>query len=316
MKNPTLYIGCDAHKSASVFCAIDEDGKTVWQGERPTTREGFESVKSRFGDYNAEIVLEACSFIWKLVDMLSQLGFQVFVCDPAKNPLVGKSRKKTDPEDARKLAELLRAGYLSYVYIPTEEQRRLRAIGRERHSLVRTRVRLLNQTHTSLYPHQVARRKRIIEAVSSEVELLDDEVSRHAMSNEEIQLVMTTPGLGEYGALLVIGEICTIRRFPRCAQYLAYCGLVPSVRQSGKSIRMGATRRDSNSRLRWIYVQAAWSAARWDPRLRAYFNRKAKEKGKKKAIVAVARKLASYNYWMLTKRVTYQELVSAVKVIG
>lgn len=315
MMDPTIYIGCDAHKSVSVFCAIDTDGNTVWQGERPTTREGFESIKNKFSGYEIKLVLEALGFVWKIVDMLSELGIETYVCNPNKNPLVGFSRKKTDPEDARKLAELLRVGYLRCIYIPTAKQREFRVLARERNSMVRTRVRFINQRKSADYDHQVKRRERLIVAISEEIKLLEGEISEAAAPREDVRLLMTTPGLAEYGASLIAGEICTIDRFSLSRQYLAYCGLVPSVRQSGEKTRMGSTRKDSNSRLRWIYVQAAWHAVRQDPEMRAYFEKKAREKGKKKAIVAIAKKLAARNYWMLKKRQTYQE-VSAVKTVG
>jgi len=313
--NPTLYIGCDAHKSACTFCAIDEDGKTVWQGERPTTREGFENIRDKFSGHEIKLVLEALGFVWQIVDMLSELGIETYVCNPNQNPLIGFSRKKTDPEDARKLAELLRIGYLKCIYIPTKQQREFRILARERNSMVRTRVRFINQGKSAAYDHQVERRNRLIELVSEEIELLNGEISEAAAPREDVRLLMTTPGLAEYGASLVAGEICAIDRFSRSRQYLAYCGLVPSIRQSGGKTRMGSTRKDSNSRLRWIYVQAAWHAVRRDPEMTDYFNRKAREKGKKKAIVIIAKKLAARNYWMLKRKMPYRE-VSAVKTVG
>jgi len=313
--NPTLYIGCDAHKSACVFCAIDADGKTVWEGERPTTSDGFESVRNKFSAYDIKLVLEALGFVWQIVDMLSELEIETYVCNPNQNPLVGFSRKKTDPGDARKLAELLRVGYLKCIYIPTAKQREFRILARERNSMVRTRVRFVNQKKSAAYDHQVERRDRLIGVVSEEIKLLEGEISEVAAPREDVQLLMTTPGLAEYGATLIAGEICTIDRFPASKQYLAYCGLVPSIRQSGEKTRMGPTRKDSNSRLRWMYVQAAWHAIRQDPEMTGYFDRKAREKGRKKAIVTIARKLAARNYWMLKKRQIYQE-VSAGKTIG
>jgi len=312
--NPTIYIGCDAHKSACTFCAIDEDGKTVWQGERPTTRDGFDNVRDKFSGYEIKLVLEALGFVWKIVDMLSELEIETYVCNPNENPLIGNSRKKTDPEDARKLAELLRMGYLRCIYIPTKEQREFRIIARERNSMVRTRTRFINQKKSASYDHQVERRDRLLDVVDGEIRLLDREISDET-AREDVQLLMSTPGLAEYGASLIAGEICTIDRFQVSRQYLAYCGLVPSVRQSGEKTRMGATRKDSNSRLRWIYVQAAWHAVRIDPVMCKYFTRKAHDKGKRKAIVIIAKKLAARNYWMLKKKQTYQE-VSAKKNVG
>jgi transposase len=311
MKNPTVYLGCDAHKKACVFCGLDEEGKTVWEGKTPTNLAGFEHVKHKLEGYQVKVVVEASGFVWKIADQFSGIGFQVYVCNPAKNPQIGFSRKKTDREDAYKLADLLRAGYLKCIYLPTADQRELRSLGRDRHSLARTRTRLTNQMHAAPYPHQIERRQRIITVLDQEIKKLNEDIASEAGKNRKIQVVDSTPGLAAYGATLVVGEICTIDRFPTCKQYLAYCGLVPSVRQSGDTVHMGATRKDSNRRLKWVYVQAAWQAIRYEPDLTRLFEKKARQRGRKKAIVVVAKKLATRNYWMLKEDKTYRELVTA-----
>lgn len=313
--NPTIYIGCDAHKSACYFSAMNTDGKIVWEGKRPSTREGFENLAEKFKDYDSRIVLESSGFIWPIVDILAAMDFKVAICNPSKNPSIGKSRKKTDVEDARKLAELLRVGYLQCIYIPTREQRHLRILARERYNLVKLRTRLKNQSKSAEFDHQKERRKRLIEGLTAEIKLLENGIAAEVKSNDCASLIKTTPGLADFGSLLVVGEICSIDRFPRCRKFLAYCGLVPSVRQSGNTVHMGAIRKDSNSRLRWIYVQAAWHAVRKDPEMTKLFNRKAKDKGARKAIVIIARKLATRNYWMLKNGMTYTE-VSALKRLG
>jgi transposase len=73
---------------------------------------------------------------------------------------------------------------------------------------------------------------------------------------------------------------------------------------------MGSIRKDSNSWLTWIFIQCAWVAIRTDKRLKGFYLKKKRHKGSKKAIVAVARKLSAYVYWMLTKNVRYDVLVS------
>ncbi|MFH0861864.1 MAG: transposase [Candidatus Altiarchaeota archaeon] len=316
MENPTVYLGCDAHKKECVFCGLNEEGNRVWEGKTPTCLAGFEFVKGKLEGYIVKVVVEAGGFVWKITDLFSEVGFQVYVCNPSKNPQIGLSRKKTDKEDAFKLADLLRAGYLKCIYIPTKEQRELRSVSRDRHSLGRLRGRLLTQARTASYEHQIERRKRIIECVDDEIKSLKKEITANAGKNPSIRLLDSTPGIAEYGANLIVGEICTIDRFPTCKQYIAYCGLVPSVRQSGNTLHLGAIRKDSNHRLKWVYTQSAWIAVRWNQELRRLYDRKARERGKKKAIIVVAKKLATRNYWMLKENKTYQELVAAFIRIG
>jgi len=314
--NPTIYIGCDAHKSACTFCAIDEDGQTVWEGERPTNRKGFTNLKEKFAGYEIKMVIEACGFIWKLTDILVEIDFPFCVCDPGTNRHIGSSRKKTDKVDARKLAHLLQCGYLNIIHVPTKYQRKVRTLTRERFGLVRTRSKWLNQIKTAESEDQVERRKRLIAVINDEIKPLESPIKDMAKADEDAKLLMTMPGIAEFSALAVIGEIGSMNNFPSCGQYEAYCGLVPSVNQSGKTTHMGRVRRDSNSMLSWIYTEAAWHAVRRPGKLATFFQKKAEQKGKCKAIVAVARKLSSYHYQMLKNRLTYDELVTAIRYIG
>lgn len=118
----------------------------------------------------------------------------------------------------------------------------------------------------------------MIDTLQDELKLLDKEVTSRYKENKDILSVKSTPGFGDYLSLMVVGEICTIQRFSKCKQYLAYCGLVPSVRQSGEFMRMGSIRKDSNRNLRWAYIQAAWIAIRHDTELPGIFNHKSKQK--------------------------------------
>jgi transposase len=279
------------------------------------------------------MALEATGSIWPVVDSLRDLGAEVYVANPVKNRLIGCSDKKSDPEDARKLAHLLRTNYLPTVYIPTREEREMRFFSRERTSLVRVRTGLKNQAKSILQQEgnfsqeinsrkdrksikessngRVRRRIRLIESFDSEIKGAEKEISEKVSSCKEAQLLMTVPGIAEYSAVVIMGEICNIHRFPTSDQFCAYCGLAPSIRQSGDSLHMGAIRKNSNHRLRWLLIQDAWIAVRHDERLRKFFEKKKNQKGEKKAIVAAANKLATYVYWVLKRGVEFKQLASA-----
>jgi transposase len=314
--NPTIYIGCDAHKSACNFCAIDKDGETVWEGKRPTNRKGFANLKEKFTGYEIRMAIEAWGFIWTLTDMLTEIECARGVWDPGTNRHIGNSRKKTDKVDAKKLAHLLQCGYLNIIHVPTKYQRKVRTLTRERFGLVRTRSKWLNQIKTAESDEQVERRKRLIAVLNEEIKPLDRPIKEMAEADEDAKLLMTMPGFAYFSSLAIIGEIGTMDNFPSCGQYEAYCGLVPSVNQSGKRTHMGRVRKDSNSMLSWIYTEAAWHNVRRPGTLASFFQKKAEQKGKCKAIVAVARKLSSYHYQMLKNRWTYDELVTAIRYIG
>lgn len=330
--NPTLYIGGDLDKSKCAISAWDEKGKCLWEGGVKPKREGFQWFLNKFPGFRYKMALEATGFIWPVVDILQELGIDVSVANPMKNQLIGTSRKKTDLEDARKLANLLRTGYLPSIYIPTKEERELRNIAREKGSLVRHRTRLKSQTRSFLLQdgiqinklwskkgraevkrvddERICRRLRILDVVDDEIEDAMKDINGKANIPEEAKILMSAPGIGKYAAMLILGEVCDIKRFKSSKKFTAYSGLVPGVRQTGSTIRMGPIRKDSNSWLTWIFIQCAWIAIRVDKKLRSFYLKKKKQKGSKKAIVAVARKMAAYIYWMLTKNVRYDVLIS------
>ena len=101
----------------------------------------------------------------------------------------------------------------------------------------------------------------------------------------------TIPGVGGITIDVFLAEIADVRRFSSQKKLTAYAGLSPGYRESaGKRKDQGITH--SGSRLlRWILVQAAWQLVRREPRWQRIFEALAKRRGKKKAIVAVARRL-------------------------
>jgi len=280
--NPTLYIGGDLDKSKCMISAWTEKGNCLWEGSVKPTEDGFRWFLDQFPGFRHRMALEATGFIWPAVDTLKDLGVDVSVVNPMKNHLIGTSRKKTDLEDARKLSNLLRTGYLPTIYIPTKEERDLRDIVRDKAGLVRHRSRLKSQTRSILLQdgvrvsrpwskggrvrldkvedERVHRRLRILDAVDEEVKDAMKDIKGKVKITEEAKTIMSAPGIGEYSAMLILGEVCNIIRFESSKKFTAYSGLVPGVRQSGSTTRMGPIRKDSNSWLTWIFVQCAWAA--------------------------------------------------------
>ena len=81
------------------------------------------------------------------------------------------------------------------------------------------------------------------------------------------------------------------RQFANERQLFSYTGLTPSEFSSGDKVRKGHITRQGNRRVRYILNQAAWQAIKKDRDLKEFFDRLAPRTGKKRAIVAVARKL-------------------------
>ena len=90
---------------------------------------------------------------------------------------------------------------------------------------------------------------------------------------------------------------------------MSYLGLNPREHSSGGRQRLGSISKQGNSRLRWLLVPAAQTAARCDPELRRAYQRLKFRRVSGVAKVAMARRLAVRLYWMLRAQVNYAQLV-------
>jgi hypothetical protein len=124
---------------------------------------------------------------------------------------------------------------------------------------------------------------------------------------EAREILKTAPGVGPVTAEVVLSELGDISRFRNAKAVCAYAGLVPVVRQSGerKSKDMKITKEGSGL-LRWALVEAAWRLVGNSPKWAALFARLTHRSGKKRAIVAVARKLLCVLYAMLRTSTPYK----------
>jgi len=104
-------------------------------------------------------------------------------------------------------------------------------------------------------------------------------------------------------------EIGDIHRFPDGKHLSSYAGLIPPTYQSDGVVRHGRITKEASPWLRWIAVEAAISSSRHSPRLARYYQRIKYHCGKKAARVALARKLLTIIYHMLTRQEPYHERI-------
>jgi transposase len=127
--------------------------------------------------------------------------------------------------------------------------------------------------------------------LSQEIKKLEKELLTQAQNDELEVHYRSVVGIGALIARVLSNELGDMSQFANEKVLFSYTGLTPSENSSGDNIRRGHISRQGNSELRHVLVEAAWRAIRKDPQLRADFERIAKRRGKKIAIVAIARKL-------------------------
>lgn len=336
MKNPTMYLGIDAHKSFSQVCLMTEKGDLVDEQRLINFTQEAEKFYTRISKNKVKAAIEATGIVMPIVKELEKYGIEVSVAHPAKTKLIAEAKIKTDKVDARALANLLRTNFLPTCYLPNQHTRNLRELVRDRAKLTRLRSTLKIQIRHALLNRGIIkegnifaqertqelkdlridtidRRLYLIDELNKIISELSSEIKASAEQDEMASLLATMPGIGYYTALLIVSEIGEIERFPSSKKLCSYAGLVPSLHQSGSTMRRGHITRQGSKWLRWSLIQCAHIAVRKDARFKLFYTKLAKRKGNKKAIVAVARKMLGTAYWMMKHKNTYQEELMLMK---
>jgi transposase len=317
-----LYVGIDLHKKSIMLCVVNQ-AREVLLRKRLLCADsaGIRSFFEALGPFQA-VVEATASYEW-LWKMLEPLADKLVLAHPKKLRIIAESTRKSDKLDAQVLAEFLALDMIPPAYRPTPRQRQHRALVRQREFLRRSITsaknkmrRLLSdynadradlfssegQAYLQRVPVSAADRfilKQLYEHWQYLEKQLDaaDKVLRAfakeaAPREAEARAVLRSiPAVGPVTVDVVVSELGDVRRF-RCAkQVTAYAGLAPGRRESaGKSRELGISK-EGSPRLRWALVEAAWRIVRRSRRWQTVFEQLRQRRGKKKAIVAIARRL-------------------------
>jgi transposase len=137
------------------------------------------------------------------------------------------------------------------------------------------------------------------------IQMTDSAVEEVYEAMEEAARIDTVPGFGKTLAVVMAVEIADIRRFQRVEEFHSYAGLVPSTHSSGDRTFHGPITKQGNVWLRWAALEAAYPAIKKDLSLRHLYSRLAKRKGPNVAKIAVARRLLTIVYRLLTEKRDY-----------
>ena len=140
---------------------------------------------------------------------------------------------------------------------------------------------------------------QMLDWLSSSIQELDQAVKKEAESRSDAVCLMSQPGVGPITALAFVLTLGPSDRFPRSKQLVSYLGLNPTKYSSGGKQRLGSISKQGNTMLRYLLVEAAHVASRFDPQLRRNYQRLQFRRGSGVAKVAIARKLAVRLYWQL-----------------
>ncbi len=322
------YIGVDLHKKYSYITRMTEEGEILDHGRIEHDPESLETFVQSISRDDSIAVEATCNWYY-FYELLENQTPNISLAHPLKTRIIAEARVKTDKIDSKTLAHLLRADLLPESYIPTRETRDLREKLRYRASLVKVRTQLKNKVHAILskngisspfsdvfgkgglqFLNSVELRPSYRQALDGYLEVIgqldalikyvSDEIDQQAELDEQAKLLLSIPGIGPYSAMLILAEIGDIHRFPDSKRLVSYAGLAPGVHSSGGKTHHGHITKQGSRWLRWILTEASHHVAK-TRRLAPLYNRVRKKHGKNAAKIAVARKLLSIIYHLLTE---------------
>lgn len=320
-----FYAGIDIHKESFFGTVLDESGQVIEQGNFQNTKEALQKLLF-MPTKDTKVTIEACGMWRAFYKQLKDLGYDTILADPRKvKDISGK--KKTDKEDSRILADLLRTGYLPSVYIPDEEIINMRNTGRHRIRLVHMRTALKCRTKMTLLRNGIKYKKTLwnkegmlwlrmqdseISNYAQIIDLLNKQINSvngaiHVMNTKSKNsvLLQSVPGIGKFSSLLIEAEIGDIRRFPDPKSLVSYAGLCPGIYQSGEKSRTVASKA-CNKYLKWIMYECSGRAIMMQTKYMRHYYKIKTRKGKQTARRSAARKMLTDVWYVMNNKIPYE----------
>ena len=316
-------VGLDIAKRKAQVCVTKEDGTIV---EERSIVQRPEELSAFFARYpGSRILLEASTSAEWVARHLESLGHDVIIADPRFRLMyaAGDKKIKTDRRDARALAVALRVGAFRRAHRKSDEARALALKVKLRAGLVRARTRLIQQVRAACeyegiiipqcntrYFVDVTLETRMpddlasvlnpttlqIASIQEAINVVDAEIDAIGKNDGTVSRLKSVRGVGALTATAFRAALDDVERFKSAKEMTSYLGLVPSQSSSGDSKdRLGRITKTGDGLLRSYLVEAAhviMSRRSPESPLKSWALGVAARRGKKKAAVALARKLA------------------------
>lgn len=320
-----VVLAIDLSRSKLVYC-LRWDGVEQRRLSTPAGLEHVRAVVEQYQGCRLQVVYEACGFGYELAWWLQAQQIRITVIAPSRVERAPGLAVKTDRLDVGKMARKLEEGQLHGIYIPPPALHQRRQLGRTYGQCVSERKRaqirlrsllqeqgrlgppppagwaqytqwLATQTLPAPVQHCVQSLQRVRTVADAEAKRLRTMLLQLARTPDYAGLsaaLCAQPGIGPLSAIRLIMELGDMARFATTDSLPRYLGLTPSEYSSGELVHRGHILKCGPGALRALLLQCAWAAVckAKCPQLTAVFERLAPRVGRKRAIIAVARRLA------------------------
>ena len=290
----SIFVGMDVHKKTIAVAVALPYGEVTYYGEIQNTPESIRKLIKRLSPDGEvlSVCYEAGPCGYGLYRQLTDMGHHCEVVAPSLIPRKAGDRLKTDRRDALMLARLHRAGELTAVWVPDEEQEAIRDLTRAREDMKSAEVKARQRLNHFLLRHghvyrgksrwtkahfrwleQVRFASPVQQIVFQEyVDLVKDARVRVVGLESQMRQALKGWSLGQVAeslmalrgvslivAMTTLAELGDITRFDSPQELMSYLGLVPSEHSSGGTRRQGGITCTGNGHVRRVAVEAAWS---------------------------------------------------------
>ena len=300
-----MILAIDLGQSKSVACVYDTESHTHRFSTIRTTAQEVHDLIVEIGP--DRVVIEIGPTAGWVCDLCRRLEVPIQVANPNHEAWRWKSVKaKTDRDDALKLARLSEMEQLPTVHVPEPAVRAWRALIRHRQALVSRRTEIKNSIRAiltregihwpaagrgwtkaclcrlrALAGEQDGSAWRVmlgseleqLASVGSAIERIERELDAVASRDDRVALLETIPGVGRRLSEALVALIDDPHRFASGRQVGAYVGLAPRRYQSGSMDRQGRISRRGDALVRSLLVEVAWLGRRWNPWMKAVYER-------------------------------------------
>jgi transposase len=320
----TYFAGLDVSVKETSVCIVDDAGKIVQEARVASEPEALLQVLTNTIYRFKRVGLEAGPLSQWLYSVLAEAGLPVICVETRHMRAMLKAQiNKTDRNDARGIAQMMRVGLYRPVHVKTLRSQKLRMLLTHRKLLQSKAIAIENDLRATLRNFGLkvgmvgtvkfeARIKELVENLPDLAELVEPLLIVRQVVREQLGILhrrllaivrdddvcrrlMTIPGVGPVVALTYRVTVDVPARFRSSKAVGAVFGLTPSKYQSGQNERTGGISRCGDEMMRMMLYEAAQSmlvrSAKWSW-LKAWAMKIARHRGMKKAIVALARRLA------------------------
>jgi transposase len=338
-----VFVGIDVHKkSYSVYCICERMKVKSWTMEANVSQL-IEQLHSYFPKARIHTCYEAGFSGYALHRALQEAGIDSIVVNPGSIEMASRDKVKTDKRDAKKLAEQLSDGRLKCIYIPSIEEELLRLYTRHRATLVKDRGRIACRIKSKLFQfgydalvseHKAASEKWVKKIreysnypeelkyvlhylcvewlnLTQDLKEINKKIAIQSKNNEQCTLqeavYKSAPGIGNISSKELSRELGALKQFSSNKHLYSYIGLTPSESSSGERRKQGGISHCGRPRLRHLLIEVAWRSVGKDTELDTKFAELSHRRGKKRAIVAIARILVGRLRTCFMNGMSYQQ---------